>query len=249
MNARAMTAVSLFVMVVCGASAASDGGFAVTVLHDDKPVREITEGEKRRAAIPFDAEYELRLRNTHGRRATARVFIDDAPVSKMGDFVVPENGTLNLERFLDASLDEGKRFRFVRLTHPGVDDPDRSENGLVRVEFRLEKHRAIQVVPPAQHWPLLIWIYTNSYTHCYGNVGIGTSEPNTILHVNNADMTLDCYMNSTTLCSATMPGATVGGGLSQQGFSRVDIDTEDECVVVELWLRGIDHARRVNVNG
>jgi len=218
MNARTWIAVSLFVMVACGVKAASEGGFAVTVLHDDKPVRELAEGEKLRAAVPFNAEYELRLRNTHGRRATARVFIDDAPVSKIGDFVVPENGTLNLERFLDASLDEGKRFKFVRLDHPGVDDPDRAENGLVRVEFRLEKPAPVYIVPE-QSWPL--WTWTNSTQFLSGY----------------STTTLDC---STTFCSATMPGATVGGSVSRQRFGRVDIDTEEVCVVVELWLRGID---------
>jgi len=218
---------------VLSARAIEDKGFVLNILHDDEPVREIKEDGKRRVAIPFDAEYKLRLKNTNGRRCTARVKIDGAPVSKLGDIVVDSKGHIDLERFLDASLTKGKKFKFVSLDNPNVDDPDRKENGLVEVEFRLEK----KVEPQIWQQPYIIitpdeegqWIFIpNDY-------GLGGWP----------SVSIDCsstILAGTVNTSVTMPGATVEGGLSDQSFTKVEMDMEEKTVVLKLWLRGIDNA-------
>ncbi len=134
-----------------GTYAVSSGDFALSVVLDGSPVRELVDVPPsndfdyvwkkgtNEVALPFHSEYFLRLKNGHGLRATAKIYIDGALVSQLGDIVVPANGKVDLERFLDRSLTEGRRFKFVPLDHPDVDDPSRSENGLVRVEFRLER--------------------------------------------------------------------------------------------------------------
>ena len=219
----------ILALLVMGAATCALGAtgakFTVTVLHEDKPVREFAEKGKRRAAIPFGSEYKLRLQSGHNRRAVAKVTIDGAPVSKLGDFVIPANGEVNLERFLDASLEEGKRFKFVRLDHEEVDDPTRKENGLVRVEFRLEKVVAEGAIP--------FYILPGDWTN---KRFLGTND---LFYINN---TIDCASTFTS-CSysgpSTEPGATVGGGKSTQRFREVDIETEEKSVVVELWVSGI----------
>jgi len=222
--------------------AVSDKGFVLNVLHDNVLVREIAEDGKRRAAIPFDTEYKLRLKNANARRCTARVKIDGTLVSKLGDIIVDSNGHLDLERFLDASLTEGKRFKFVTLGHPDVDDPKREENGLIEVEFRLEKEvKYIRqpYYPPQLYYPpqpyhidTNVWrwgygygdiiLLSSTYTDCNLTSGFDTEE---------ATVTVNC--------SATLPGATVEGGQSQQAFHKVTMDTEDKVVTLKLWLRGI----------
>jgi len=206
-------------LITLNAGAVSDKGFVLNVLQGNVPVREIAEDGKRRAAIPFDTEYKLRLKNANARRCTARVKIDGALVSKLGDIIVDSNGHLDLERFLDASLSEGKRFKFVTLEHPDVDDPKRVENGLIEVEFRLEKER-VYIQQPNYFIPPNQYYFTNSWG--FGDIIFTTT---------------DC--SATINCSATMPGATVGGSQSQQSFHKATMDTEEKVVTLKLWLRGI----------
>lgn len=209
-----MIAVLVFFLAL-NVQAVSEKGFVLNVLQNNEAVREIVEDGKLRVAIPFDVEYKLRLKNVNARRCTARIKIDGTLVSKLGDVVLNANGCLDLERFIDASLAEGKRFKFVSLDNPKVDDPSREENGLVEVEFRLEKTGQIQIIeqPPIlffQLWP----------------TGI-------IYSINN---TFNC---SATPCSVTLPGATIEGSQSMQSFSKVNLEMEDDCVVLKLWLCGI----------
>ncbi len=67
------------------------------------------------------------------------ITIDGANVSQLGDLIIPANGEVDLERFIDVSLTEGQRFKFVSLEDLDVDDPSREENGQIIAEFRLEK--------------------------------------------------------------------------------------------------------------
>ena len=106
-------------------------GFVLSILKDGKPLKEI-DGVVR---IPFDSEYQVRLRNKNWLNCKAKVYIDGAPVSNLGDFVINSQGVVDLERFLDNSLDEGARFKFVHKDHGEVSDPDNDENGVIRVEF------------------------------------------------------------------------------------------------------------------
>ena len=157
-----------------GTYAVSSGDFTLNVILNDSPVREVAYDNPyvsfvtpyisptKEVAVPFNSEYQLRIKNGHSLRATAKVYIDGALVSQLGDFVVPSSGSIDLERFLDRSLTEGKRFRFVSLDHPDVDDPSRAENGLIRVEFRLERkvdpmimwQRGLPVWPEAHSIPI-----------------------------------------------------------------------------------------------
>jgi hypothetical protein len=109
----------------------------------------------------------------------------------------------------------GKRFKFVTLDNPKIDDPTRQENGTVKVEFRLEKKKAIQIYqPPAWNYPK--WRYQGMWKISYN----------------------DCY--GTVLCSnGAMSGATIAGSESNQRFYEVDFDAENSVTTLTLKIMGV----------
>ena len=193
---------------------------AVNVLDAQGLVKEI-DGQ---VALSFYDEYKVRLVNHNDRKATAKGFIDGVPVSKLGDIIIPANGKVDLERFLTHSLTEGARFKFVPLSDKRVDDPGREENGLVRVEFKLER-KPIRIEIDPQIITIDGW----------GNTYTVTTANNTI----PCDSTFVHDSVSTTLTSASLEsGATIGGGKSDQKFQYAHVDLEDKVIVLELKLKG-----------
>jgi len=213
--------------VSCGiAHAAIQQDFTLTVLKDNNPVREFN-GQ---VAIPFNTEYKLRLKNNHQRRCSATVYIDGAKVSEMGNFIINGNDILDLERFLNDSLTEGKRFKFVPLSHPDVDDPSRAENGIIKVEFKVEKLQ--QIMPKEWHSEKFYFLSDGSpaFLHI-------VSDTLSTLDFNH-DLLIDTDI-SVTLCSSTSAGATIPGSFSNQSFYKVDFDGEDEIITIQLKMVGI----------
>ena len=200
-------------------------GFVVNVVQHKEIIKEFSH----EVAIPFNSEYEIRLKNTHDRRATARVYIDGVKVSALGDFVIPPKADIDLERFLDRSLTEGKRFKFVPLSHPEVNDPYSSENGIIKVEFRMEKKLPELILSP-QYYERYPWGLSNNTLPVEGSTTLGLTETSTL-----TSFTSDSFNASNTACSA---GATIGGSMSDQTFSRIHFDVEDEAVVLTLRMVG-----------
>ncbi|KKL69140.1 hypothetical protein LCGC14_2117930 [marine sediment metagenome] len=185
------------------------------------------------------------IKNGHGQRATARVWIDGAQVSQLGDFVVPANGGIDLERFLDRSLTEGKRFKFVSLDHPDVDDPGRSENGEIRVEFRLEK----QVKPedylliPHDQWQFQ---YNRVPMRFEGTIDIPVSGA---MDANDSTISAGEVSNDSVLVSnssSTLPGATVQGSDSDQQFTKIHFEIGEAVTTLELRMVGINPSLSMN---
>ena len=212
---------SLFLFLFVGmAWGVGQENLAVNILDSQGLVKEI-DGQ---AALPFYDEYKIRLVNHNDRKATAKVFIDGIPVSKLGDIIIPDNGRVDLERFLTHSLTEGARFKFVPLTDKRVDDPGRAENGLIRVEFKLERKIEIR--------PIEMPIYLS--TECLSTITTTANNISTPLET----MVMD---SNTTLTSASLEkGATIGGGISDQKFQYAHVDLEDKVIVLELKLRGFN---------
>jgi len=139
-----------FLLSFADCYAVSSDGFVMNVILDDKPVNEIVGNE---VAIPFNSEYKLRLKNNNTRGSTVRITIDGVAISMLGDLILRANEEIDLERFIDRSLEEGKRFKFVPLDNPEVDDPSRKENGEIVAEFRMEKEETIYIGPaPFSGW-------------------------------------------------------------------------------------------------
>lgn len=228
-------------------------GFVLSILKDGRPLKEI-DGVVR---IPFDSEYKIRLRNKNWVNCKAKVYVDGAPVSNLGNFVINSQGVIDLERFLDSSLDEGAKFKFVHKDHGEVSDPDNDENGVIRVEFYKATSMSYTIttnVPPWQPWVYydysgsrpwtsddsdsLQWNYSSDNKtsdgeeNCKGTLGGGTMSMDDGVKVQNCSA---MYCNTTP--TAGEQGATVGGGKSYQKFNTVaDFLTETHPTVLELKL-------------
>ena len=220
--------------------AVSESNFVLNVTQEKYPVREFDN----QVAIDFDSEYELLLKNNNERDCTARIWIDGSLVSQLGDFIVYAGDELNLERFVSESMQEGKRFKFVPLDNPEVDDPSREENGIVKVGFRLEKEREVFIVPSFEFDDIKLpwYYYTDPDSMSFYLPFRGSTSINT-----EGNMLMDSYGNITTssnFVNSTSAGATIGGGKSNQSFSYRDIDIEDQCVILTLKIVGINKVKK-----
>lgn len=112
-------------------------GFVVSVIHNNKSIRELSEEGKRITRIPFGSEYAIRLKNKSHARAYAKVYIDGTDVTGAGKIILNAGQTLDLERFLE-DANSGKKFKFVAALSEGVQDPTSGANGHVQVVFEPE---------------------------------------------------------------------------------------------------------------
>jgi len=226
---------------------AYDDGFVLAVIHDGYPVREI----KRKVHLPFHSEYKIRLKNKHSYlRALAKVFIDGRPVSNMGDFILKPGQTLDLERFLDESMERGNKFKFVPLSDGRVNDPTDSENGIIKVEFYREvdwnknmdfdtfKKNERNYPTPRKGggvYKSLDYSYNGTFTN-------NTLGPSTISRADWCveEKTSGDILSSVQPCAASSPGATVEGGTSHQNFHYGDwFATEAHPTKMSLQIRGL----------
>ncbi len=209
----------LLILFPCLVFAVGRDGFVANIIQDGYQVKELSN----KVSLPFYSEYQIRLKNTHDRKATAKVFIDGIPVSKLGDIVIPSNGQVNIERFLDRSLTEGKKFKFVPITHPEVDDPYSKDNGTIKVEFKLErKYEPNVLILPEKPYSRIPLPYSGTEWKIF----TGTNGINTVSNTNIS-------------CSTTSAGATIGGGESYQIFTEIHLDMEDQVFTIELKIIGI----------
>lgn len=225
--------------------------FVLSVLRNGSPLREFGPQHDRKVSMPFDSEYMIRLRNKNDKACSARVFIDGTDISNFGDFIIQPGAYVDLERFLTESMSKGKRFKFVSLNHSDVNDPHSSDNGLIKVEFRLARTKKLWVDPqPLQLWPQFPppspkwgppkryygtpeWLYMDTYT---------TGDP---ISDDRFTYTASNNMTHTFNCSVE-PGATVEGGYSGQSFSYGDIDVEESpSVVLKLKIVGVKDKQKI----
>lgn len=90
--------------------------------------------------LPFGSEYEFFFKFTDGIRRRLELTIDGTVVTK--DIILAGPQAV-LERFIDTQ----KRFKFVSLDNPGVQDPTSSANGGIEVRLYKEKQRTITRPP------------------------------------------------------------------------------------------------------
>jgi hypothetical protein len=132
--------------------------YVVAMLVNGRILKETQDGT---VLVPFGAEYVIRLKNKLRKRAVADVWIDGR-VSCKG-IVIDANGTVDLERFVDGNLTEGRRFKLVKASDSRVAQPDDSENGIVEVNFYPEKDQPVvnQIVNTVVHHE------HHGYGHCH----------------------------------------------------------------------------------
>jgi hypothetical protein len=172
-------------------------------------------------ALPFGAEYKIRLRNKNNRRAVAKVFIDGENVTEDG-IVVPANDYVDLER----STVKAVKFKFVssksgEAIEQGKNNKTDESNGLIKTEWKLEReYRPAPSVLYRRH--LQDQIYgEREYTK--GDVSHGESL---------------CSF-APTPSRSLQEGCTVEGGYSSQSFRTTHINLDDHpATIITLKLRG-----------
>jgi len=113
-------------------------GFIVSVKNEKGEV--LRESRGREVFLPFDSEYSLLLKNNNSRSCVAEVLIDGTKVLGEHQLIIGAHTGVDLRRFcLDGDLDSGRKFRFVHVDDPRVQDPMSYENGMIEVKFWLEK--------------------------------------------------------------------------------------------------------------
>lgn len=229
MNIKFLIISLLLLALTVSTKAASTNGYIVNIYKNGSPQCEMVYyGNERRVTLPYDSEYVVRLKNDSDKACACKIFIDGRCANSMGDIILYKGQVIDLERFIDTSLTEGKKFLFVKKTDNRVDDPTRKENGIVRVEFRKEKKNENIILTPIPDFQWQIPIpFTNQNWYFITNT---FCDNNTIL----------C---SASFCSANVsvssPGATVGGSDSSQTFSKVSMEFEKEVSgVIEMVLYG-----------
>ncbi len=208
--------------------------FVLAVLNNGSPVREING----KVTLPFGSEYKIRLKNKNTVRANARVYIDGRKVSGLGDFILHAGETLDLERFLDESMAEGNRFKFVPLSDSRVNDPTDSNNGIIKVEFYLEEVFKIDwnipiypIYPPKPVYPISPTPYPNPGYRGTGTFTVSNSAVGDVsnFNINHVSANVD----------TGQAGATVEGGQSNQKFVEGDyFNTSTLPTTLTLKIQG-----------
>lgn len=233
--------------------------FVLSVIHDGHPVKENGGRNDKQVAIPFGSEYKIRLKNKNDRSCTAKITIDGTPVSNFGDVIVSAGGTIDLERFIINSMNGGARFKFVDLDHSDVDDPTKSENGVVRVEFYLARQKnGIKIAPSSWKSSKIPWVppyygdksdgvFFDKGPTWIGGMNSSTSEFKSSGNIDDATVMFcasgDAGIRSSSLVD-TEAGATIEGGHSNQAFTYSTLDVESHATVFELKIVGIRKNRR-----
>jgi len=226
--------------------------FVLSIIHDGYPVREFGEKENKRVALLFDSEYKIRLKNKNNKGCTARVFIDDKKATILGDLIINSGSTIDLERFIDSSLDSGKKFKFVPLTNPDVDDPTSGENGIIRVEFRLaRKENGIKInVEPFTYkpWNWHDWRFPE-YSPWSGSSGDPVVYNSDLRSDGSYDGSVQISFSSNFVSdnvNSLEDGATVEGGHSNQSFIYSNLDVEDFATILQLKIVGIKDTKQAD---
>lgn len=213
--------------------------FVVSVIHDGSPLKETGPKHRREVAIPFNSEYKIRIKNKNERGCTARVYVDGKRVSALGDFILQPRAQLDLERYVDRCLTDGRKFKFVPLDHPDVDDPTSSDNGIIKVEFRMARNKPISIKPdyyrpykPWEDWQVPGNWNIDDWAIYY------TNNPNTSLR--GGTFSYNSIGAPASFCNDA--GATVEGRKSNQSFHYTEMNVEETpSTIIKLKMIGIDN--------
>jgi hypothetical protein len=222
--------------------------FVVAILYNGSFLEESKGGV---VALPFGAEYTIRLRNKKNRRAAAQVFIDEENVSK-GGIIVPAHNFVDLECDV-ATL---RKFKFVsaesgEAIDAGKNNKADDSNGVIRVEWRAEKEYKLPIfIEKPVPYPVPVDPYRRYYPLCTGGQSYGSmrrlanDEPKSLAEdvgacsFNGGEQVTASAMNFAARKFAE--GCTVQGSESSQRFHEMWLDLEDTITAIRLTLRGYE---------
>lgn len=202
--------------------------------------------------IPFNEEYSILLKNKDSRRACVSIEIDGECITNAGDIIVPANGEVTLERFLD-DLNSGNKFKFLKKIKEIVEHRgDRVDDGIIRIEYWYEKDMP---------WKITTSDYTYKsakYPWEYDRIGKGlldnSSKPVRYGEYTTSNIDSTFYSSNLNISSMSMAcsapasetcvdygneGITGKGEISNQKFSSVyGFLKDDTSSVICIKLRG-----------
>lgn len=219
--------------------------FVLSVLVNGHPQAELSNGV---VPLPFDAEYVLRFRNKHNRRAVVKFTIDGENVSGSG-YIIDANSHIDIKRHRDVD----RAFKFVSLeSEDAIDHGKNGPNddkvkGTIEARFYLEKERPKYTPPtyvpypvpapypvpqpypvwPRPHWTQEPYRCLHQTTICDSSRGGGTT-----LSFNAG------VAPASGMAPPLQDGCTVEGSMTGQGFYSEYIDTEDNCTILRVFLQG-----------
>lgn len=211
--------------------------YAVAVMIDGKVQKEDNTGT---AVLPFETEYQIRLKNKNRKKAVADVYIDGRMAAK--GIVIDACGTVDLERFVaDGNLSSGNRFKIVKANDGRVEQPGESENGLVHVNFYPEKdkpevkvvvHETVHRHPHCHHdcCPgTCFWcsprysniFYTSGAGPVYGSSMSSGNIQSKGMNAGNPDVTLNASLTSSGGGSGTVSSVNISdNAISEEKIAR-----------------------------
>ena len=230
------------------------GGYVVCIILDGKPLPERADGS---VEVPFDREYQIRLRNKTNKKAAARIWIDDELITDKSLIVGPGEFV-----DLDCNPQTKRKFKFVPTNSPEAVDEGKNRfddpaMGVIRVEWSPERERPIQEVvkhyhhhhhyPPADEpWRIEPWPQPKPIrwaTPCCAG-----SEYKYDDNASGSNASKVSLSASTTKVRARKleQGATIEGNRSDQSFYDVYVDIDySKKVVCRLVLKGFREEKTV----
>jgi len=106
------------------------------IKHNGKILREV---DNNTVLLPFQAEYEIFIKNLESRDAVLNISIDGQDVLDNQSIVIKANSSASLEGFLKNNK-VSNRFKFIQKTGKIQEyRGDRVDDGLIRIEYRFTK--------------------------------------------------------------------------------------------------------------
>jgi len=213
--------------------------------------------------LPFGAEYTLKFKNLHSRRAVVQVQIDGTDVLHGHELVVDAHSETELEGFMKGNSAKSA-FKFIQKTKEISDHRgDKLDDGMITISFAFEEPVAqttwtITNTDPCpwrpKPWiePWKPWTITWSQTTEPKNSGILRGETATLASNSSdgattscniqATPTASCFYNSVVDEQATPDvdeGITVKGSDVDQSFYDVHVGAVGDYETIVLRLRGV----------
>lgn len=206
--------------------------------------------------LPFGAEYSVLVKNLNPRRAKVKIAVDGVDATSDTWLVIGPNQSLDLERFIaNGNWQAGNRFKFIERTggieaHRGI----KADDGLVRVEFAVEKRIADQpivhyTVPQPYYWPCYPPYDRRRQTMMGSALRKSSTADGGMLRSSNfvsaasmfnvGESGVESFTPTCTEQSLGGTGITVAGSVSQQSFMPVADFPVDASDVIVLTLRGV----------
>ena len=199
--------------------------FVASLKSQGKILRELNGREVR---LPFDNEYSIILKNKNNRKACCNIKIDGKDIGNGHELILNAYDQIELERPFENQCC-GNKFKFVSIGNENVSDKENPENGLIEIEFWLEKYRNFAITNATSNIP---WIYYGPYIQPQGT-------DDNLHHFSPNTSNLTCNYASITPTSNV--GATVDGSHSNQHFyTEYFYEKEYPSTVLKLWIRGSD---------